>query len=242
MLELLIDLLLSPLGILIAAAAIPAIALLVYVYRHDTVEKESPSMIVSLLLLGGAAAILAILGEWLGGTLLDSTLREGMLYLALYDFVVVALVEEACKFLLLKKRTWNSPEFNYSFDGVVYAVCVSMGFALLENVFYVLQNGLTVALLRAVTAIPGHGCFGVFMGCWYAQALAWRRAGDAQRSRLCLWLTLIIPALLHGAYDFLATIMDQFSGGAWLFFGFVAVMFFITFRVLKRLSGGDARI
>lgn len=85
-------------------------------------------------------------------------------YNVLLYFVVVALSEEGFKYLLLKKRTWYSSEFNCQFDGVVYAVFVALGFALWENISYVLMYGLGTAAVRAVTAVPGHACFGVFMG------------------------------------------------------------------------------
>ena len=85
-------------------------------------------------------------------------------------FGVVAFSEEGAKYFLLKRRTWNSAAFNCQFDGVVYAVFVSLGFALWENISYVLMYGLSTALVRAVTAVPGHACFGVFMGVWYGLA------------------------------------------------------------------------
>ena len=65
-------------------------------------------------------------------------------------FVVVAISEEGFKYVLLKKRTWKSREFNCEFDGVVYAVFVSLGFALWENIFYVLSYGFATAVARLV--------------------------------------------------------------------------------------------
>ena len=87
-----------------------------------------------------------------------------MLYQIILYFVIVAIAEESSKYFFLKKRTWNNPEFNCQYDGVVYAVFVSLGFALWENINYVLSYGFSTAIVRAITAIPGHACFGVFMG------------------------------------------------------------------------------
>ncbi len=89
------------------------------------------------------------------GDLGHSCRRVSTAYNVLLYFVVVALSEEGFKYLLLKKRTWYSSEFNCQFDGVVYAVFVALGFALWENISYVLMYGLGTAAIRAVTAVPG---------------------------------------------------------------------------------------
>lgn len=155
--------------ILIAAAVIPAIVLLRFVYKEDRLDKESPRLLLSLVLFGIIATFAALISEQIGETVLalivpqDTTAYNAILY-----FIVVALSEEGFKYLLLKKRTWWSSEFNCQFDGVVYAVFVSLGFALWENISYVAMYGLGTAAVRAVTAVPGHACFGVFMGAFTA--------------------------------------------------------------------------
>ena len=230
-----------PNAILISAAVIPAIALLVLVYRADRVDKENPALLVRLVMMGVFATTLAKLAEYLGVTALSLLFhRETMLYNVLLYFGVVGFAEEGAKYVLLKRHTWGHPEFNCRFDGVVYAVFVSLGFALWENIGYVLMNGLGTALLRAVTAVPGHACFGVFMGCWYAQAYALARQGDEQGSKSFRRLAVVLPALLHGAYDFLAVALAYRA--VWLFAAFVAVMFIITYRLIVRLSREDRYI
>ena len=157
--------------ILIAAAVIPAVFLLVHVYRADKLEKEPAPLLISLVLYGIAATFIALLLERFGSWLLGQYFPENSTpYNVLMYFGVVAFSEEGAKYFLLKRRTWNSAAFNCQFDGVVYAVFVSLGFALWENISYVLMYGLSTALVRAVTAVPGHACFGVFMGVWYGLA------------------------------------------------------------------------
>lgn len=87
-----------------------------------------------------------------------------MVYLFLAYFVVPGFIEEGIKYRVLLRRTWNEPNFNYRFDGVVYAVFVSLGFAAVENVMYVLTSGFSTAVARAIFSIPGHAMFGVVMG------------------------------------------------------------------------------
>ena len=166
--------------ILIAAAVIPAVFLLVHVYRADKLEKEPAPLLISLVLYGIAATFIALLLERFGSWLLGRYFPENSTpYNVLMYFGVVAFSEEGAKYFLLKRRTWNSAAFNCQFDGVVYAVFVSLGFALWENISYVLMYGLSTALVRAVTAVPGHACFGVFMGVWYGLA---KRLTDRERT------------------------------------------------------------
>ena len=227
--------------ILIAAAVIPAIALLVYVYRADRLEKEPRSLLAALVFQGILSTILAVYTERLGTQLLPLVARKGtLLYQLLMNFVVIGLSEEGFKYLLLKRRTWNAPSFDCQFDGVVYAVFVSLGFALWENIDYVVMYGLSTALVRAVTAIPGHACFGVFMGAWYGLAKAHQKRGHAQYSKICLRLALLFPALLHGLYDFIATVDE--TSHAWYFVGFIALLFFASYKTIQHLSKRDRYI
>ena len=136
--------------ILIAAAVLPAIFLLVHVYRADKLEKEPAPLLISLVLYGIAATFIALVLERAGSFLLGLWFEEGSVaYNAIMYFGIVAFSEEGAKYFLLRRRTWHSAAFNCQFDGVVYAVFVALGFALWENISYVLMYGLSTALVRA---------------------------------------------------------------------------------------------
>jgi len=227
--------------ILIAAAVIPAIILLLKVERADRLEKESPQLLASLVLFGIVSTAFASLAEWAGITLLNKLFPEGgMLYNILLFFGVVAFSEEGAKYILLLRRTWREPEFNCQFDGVVYGVFVSLGFALWENIRYVAMYGFSVALVRAVTAIPGHACFGVFMGTWYGMAKRREAAGDVEGSKRMRTRALLIPALLHGFYDFSASAQSEAMNIVFLIF--VGVMFVTAYRLVRHVSANDSYI
>ena len=150
--------------VLIAAAIIPAVFLMIKVYQSDRLEKESQSLLWQLVKAGIFSCLIALVAERALCYLFDETVdQSSTAYDVVLYFVVVAVSEECSKYLMLKRHTWRSPEFNCMFDGVVYAVFVSLGFALWENISYVLSYGFSTAVVRAVTAIPGHACFGVFM-------------------------------------------------------------------------------
>ena len=225
--------------ILIAAAVIPALFLMGKVYRSDRLEKESGALLRSLALAGVMSALIALVAERVLEALLEATVADPGLYQILLYFGVVACSEEGAKYYMLKRRTWNSPEFNCQYDGVVYAVFVSLGFALWENISYVLHYGFSTALVRAVTAIPGHTCFGVFMGVFYGAARKFQSRGEQEKASLCRKLAVILPVALHGAYDYIAS-MEEDSG--WIFLGFIVILFLASWRLVNSMSQRDSYI
>ena len=142
--------------------------------------------------------------------------------------VVVAAVEEGMKFWLLKRRTWNHPAFNYRFDGIVYAVFVSLGFAAYENILYVFHYGLSVALPRALLAVPGHMSFAVCMGIYYGRAKLCAGWGDDLNAQRNLWTGYLFSVFLHGVYDACAMIGTMLA--TVLFVAFVIAMYVIVTR------------
>ena len=227
--------------ILIAAAVLPAVFLLIKVEREDHLEKESRGLLFSLVAFGIISTAIASLGERIGMVILANIFQqESVLYNFLLFFGVVAFSEEGAKYVLLKRRTWNNPEFNCQFDGVVYSVFVSLGFALWENIGYVAMYGLGTAVVRAVTAVPGHACFGVFMGTWYGMAKRREGAGDYDGAKRMRVRALLVPAVLHGFYDFVATYNSDVMNIVFLVF--VILMFITAWRLVKHVSANDAYI
>lgn len=227
--------------ILTAAAVIPAIVLLVKIYKADKLDKEPLGILIALVFWGAVSTTLAVFTEEVGTGILDTLWPEdSLLYRVLMYFVVVGLSEEGFKYLLLKRHTWRSAAFNCQFDGVVYATAVSLGFALWENIGYVAMYGMGTALVRAVTAVPGHACFGVFMGAFYGMAKRYSNYGCEAQSKRCRHLAVLLPTVLHGFYDFIATSESRFS--EWVFLLFVIVLFLITSRMVKNLSREDRYI
>lgn len=224
--------------ILVAAAVIPALFLMGKVYRSDRLEPESPRLLWTLAKAGVLAALIALVAERLLGAVLDAAVSDSPLYEILLYFGVVGISEEGAKYYLLRRRTWRSAEFNCQYDGVVYAVFVSLGFALWENISYVLHFGFSTAVVRALTAIPGHSCFGVFMGVFYGLARKAENRGLPDVSRRNQTLAFLVPALLHGAYDYIASM----EGNAWFFVAFITALFFLSYRLVSRMSREDRYI
>lgn len=221
-----------------AAAIGPAIYLLCYIYKQDTIEKEPTKMLVQLFFLGCLAGVIACVLEEIGTLVLnnfvDPNSPAGEVIMA---FFIVAIAEEGAKFLLLKKRTWKDPNFNFRFDGVVYAVFVSLGFAAFENVGYVFSFGLSVSVPRALLAIPAHMGFAVFMGAFYGRAKLCEANGDNTGKKLNLIIGYLMAVLLHGFYDATAMLQTGFSTALYLIF--VVAMYVIVYKKIKRESKTD---
>ncbi|MCH3907231.1 MAG: PrsW family glutamic-type intramembrane protease [Sphaerochaeta sp.] len=227
--------------IYLLAALLPGYFILRYIYSKDTIEKEDPRLLGSLLLQGVWAALCSIVLESIGELALDLSLsKNSPAYVLVLAFLVVAVVEEGTKFFFLKRRTWNIPDFNYTFDAIVYAVFVSMGFAMFENVKYVFGYGLGVALPRAFLAVPGHMGFAVFMGYFYGKAKVAESNGQQGKKRANLIAAYLSAVLLHGIYD--STAMMESPKATVVYLLFVAVLFFTVYRMIKRESAEDRRI
>lgn len=224
---------------LLLAALLPAIFLLVRVYRYDHVEKE-PIRLILLLVGGGVlAAIPAAFLEELFGTLLKGFLEEGsVLYLIIENFFIIALAEEITKRLPVRLIAWRHPAFNYRFDAVVYCASSALGFAAIENILYVAQYGLSVALSRALLSVPGHFFFAIFMGVYLGQAKMAEISGKIKEKKRFLWLSLIAPILVHGFWDFCLSFESVVM--TIVFFVFVIFFFFKANSMLKCASAYDA--
>ncbi len=227
--------------ILIIAAIIPAVLLMIKVYKSDRLEKESSRLLWSLVKAGILSSLLALVEERILIYFLDSALdSKSLAYNIILNFIIVAGAEESSKYIFMKRKTWRSFEFDSKFDAVVYATFVSLGFALWENISYVLSYGFATAIVRALTAVPGHACFGVFMGIFYGIAKRYDIKGNKSMSGLFRWFSIIFPALLHGTYDFIASMGNEVSG--LYFLGFVAVLFIVSYILVNKTSKNDEYI
>lgn len=227
--------------IYVLAAVVPAVVLMRYVYRQDRVEREPPWLLGGLALRGVYAALAAIVLETLGQSVLNALVsRDNPRHVVLTAFLVVAVVEEGTKFFFLYRRTWRDPNFNYRFDAIVYAVFVSLGFAAFENVKYVFSYGLSVALPRAILAIPGHMGFAVFMGWFYGRAKLRSDLGDGLGARVNLALGYLAAVFLHGMYD--TCCMTGTARSTLVFAAVVAVLYLAVFRLIRREARNDTPV
>ena len=189
--------------IILAAAIVPGILLLYYVYSKDF-NPEPKRMIYKGFFYGCLSVFVSTL---ISGPLMKlgffvsqpSSFAEALQT----SFFGAAIPEESAKLLMLWLLLRHSPEFDERYDGMVYAAAVGLGFACLENLMYVVSAGagwFQVSVTRAIFAVPGHFAFAIVMGYYFS-----RNHFDSRKItefyRIKVWL---FPVLLHGIYDTLA--------------------------------------
>lgn len=182
---------------LLLLAVAPVLIIILYIYYKDKYEKEPKRLLLFSFLLGSIVSVIITLGLYF---IYDSVLPLGhdtILQNFIKAFFVVGLSEEFSKYVIVRYYAQPNNEFNEPFDGIVYAVMVSMGFAATENIIYVLEGGLSTAILRAFTAVPAHASFAVLMGYFMG------KAKFSKQHRIQYNLTgLLLASLFHGSYDF----------------------------------------
>ena len=231
---------------LFVLAIIPVIGLLCFIYFNDKKEKEPFGLLVALFFAGMATVLTAMIAELAGGFIIESVSPEKTVLSQIVDaMIIVGPAEELGKFFVLWIITWKNKHFNYSYDAIVYAVFVSLGFAAFENVGYVFSNGVGTAIARMITAVPGHACFAVFMGFFYSKA---KYAAITQKKGKCLsniLLAIFVPIVIHGIYDAIlmgagASDLEALAGiSIILWLGFVIAMFVVSCIIIVKSSKND---
>jgi len=198
--------------IIILAAVLPAILLWLYIWKKDT-NKEPTLCLVKAVLWGVAIIIpVAILESGIEIILFGEDGKPtSPLGTTTMAFVVAALPEETFKLFALWMVLRKNPYFDEHFDGIVYAVCVGLGFASLENIMYVFgeEDWFSTAIARALLAVPGHYAFAILMGYYYS---LYHFVDHSPKVAACV---LLVPILAHGTYDAIAMsgMINQYIGG-----------------------------
>jgi RsiW-degrading membrane proteinase PrsW (M82 family) len=209
---------------LIILSLAPVFIIAGYIYFRDKYEKEPIRLLLKALLFGALTVIpITFLESFLSSF---SQLFSGLGAAAWNAFVVAAFSEELFKYIALYLLIWRSKEFNDKFDGIVYAVFVSLGFAAVENILYVTGNGHFTGIMRAITAVPAHAIFGVTMGFYFGMAKFYEK----QQYQLKI-KALLYPIILHGIYNFIL-----FTRMEWLTIVFLAFLVFLYISGLKRIK------
>lgn len=222
---------------LLALAIAPGLAIMLFIYLKDRYNREPLKYLMVCFILGVLSAIPAVYLEIYGAKILNNYLEVGLVHTVVSAFVVVALVEEGCKYFMLRTYAYQKKAFDEPLDGIVYGVMVSMGFATIENVGYVLQHGAGTGIARMFMSVPAHAAFGVLMGYYVGQAKF--VAGNAFTMRMTglLWATFF-----HGVFDcflFLGTngMVKEYVSGGLLVLGAVTSYIFalrLSFKAIRK--------
>ncbi len=216
--------------VLLYVAIIPIIILLNYVKKQDP-HPENGKLLRKIFIFGCISSIVAIIGE----TAFDHLWPYYSPIPTYSDIFVenvigVALIEESVKWLVIWWLCYRNRDFDETYDAIVYAAYSSLGFACVENILYVLMYGIGTGIVRAFTSIPGHLCFAVIMGYFLGRARLAKSKGEPSAG--FIMLSLAIPTLIHGMFDFLLSTDNAMHICIW--FVFILVLFIFCFNLVSR--------
>ena len=194
---------------LLLLASAPVFIIIIYIYLKDKYEKEPKILLLKSFLFGAILSIITtMIISYVATRIFPITNGYSVGQQFIEAFIVVALVEEFSKYIIVRYYAQPKKDFNEPFDGIVYAVMVSMGFAFTENLLYVFEYGISTGILRAFTAVPAHATFGIIMG--YFMGLA----KFSNKKWLYNLAGLLFAAIFHGTYDFFLFL--DFIPGIWV--------------------------
>jgi protease PrsW len=210
---------------LLALAIAPGIAICLFIYFKDKYNREPLGLLILSFFMGVLSIVPAIIIQLVLTRPVGHIIGDGILYTAVFSYLIVALSEEGSKFFALRILPYRRKAFDDPFDGIVYAVVVSMGFATLENILYVSDHGIATGILRMFLSVPAHATFGVLMG--YHIGLA--KFVPASRKKY-MFLAIFWPVVFHGTFDFFL-----FVGNTWMHFAGAVISFIVAVKLSLKL-------
>lgn len=212
------------LALLILISILPALFLLWFFEKQDKGEKEPRHLKNKVFFWGVFSMIIAAAIELNAEWLIPKNINFWV-YIFIISFITTAVVEEGLKFWIVKRIAWPHKKFNEIMDGITYAVIAGLGFAVLENLFFVIQGGIQIGILRAFLAVPAHALFSGIMGYYIGHAKFEKTPWDARNA---LWKGFGLAVLYHGLYDFFLL------SGSWLWICVIPLMILMIVQ-LKNL-------
>lgn len=224
--------------IVILCVIIPVFLLMLYVYARDQQEKEPIILILIAFFLG---IISIFLGRQTWKFILSKIpelaeeVQNPNLYVKfLISYGAIGLIEETTKYIILNIISRNR-NYDYAYDGIVYAVSISLGFALVEGIYYGIENNITVTLVRSILTIPMHMSYGVFMGYYISKS----RIQDKRKFYYC-YMALLYPIFIHGTSDYMLSIFNEFSLIIYIIYSII--IYILGLKKINELSRFDKKL
>jgi protease PrsW len=204
---------------LISAGIAPGIALLSYFYLKDEYETEPLTFVLRIFIIGALLVFPIMFIQYVfrvEGITVSTFVRA---------FFLSGLLEEFVKWFIIYFFVYDHREFDEPYDGIVYSASVSLGFATMENILYLLANGVEVAVMRALLPVSSHALFAVIMGFYFGKAKFTRK------KRRYLFLAFLLSFLLHGMYDFILLTQEKWS---YYMVPFILLLWWFALRKAKQ--------
>lgn len=229
--------------ILFTVSVLPVFIIGMFVYKKDR-QKEPVKLLMKLFLGGMGSCFLVLIVSFILSLIFPILSADAknmnLIELVIRVFIGVALIEEFCKWIMAYKISYNDNNFDEFYDSILYCIFVALGFACFENLLYVYQNGIVTGIVRALLAVPGHACDGMFMGYYLglSKISALNNRDDLKTKNLIL--SILIPTITHGIYDY--CLYTKKAIFIILFFIFVIGMYVYALKQIKKISSINRKI
>ncbi|MFZ3578184.1 glutamic-type intramembrane protease PrsW [Virgibacillus sp. DJP39] len=210
---------------ILSAGVAPALALMSFFYLKDRFTE--PLHLIVRNFIYGAILVFPIM--FMQYALQSEGIGNGDI---IQSFFVIALMEEFFKWFVFIYIIYHHTAFDAHYDGIVYAVAISLGFATVENFLFLLSNGIEYAFSRALFPVSSHALFGVIMGFYFGKAKI-----EIKKKKANISLALVVPFLLHGVYNFILIKVTS----DWLLL-LIPFMIFLWAVALRRVKVANATL
>ncbi len=204
----------------------PVIAIIIFIYWKDKLDKEPKKLLFYSFLMGILSIVVTLIISYvINGFSLEHS--DDTNYRSLLSCILgIGLVEEFSKFIFVRFYCYKKDAFNEPFDGITYAVMVSMGFAALENILYVFDNGMGIGIARMFTAVPAHAVFAIIMGYYLG-------IQKIHHKKYAGIIGLFLAAIIHGLYDYFLFNLEYNSMFLIYWFILFILSIYLSFKAIK---------
>ncbi|ARK30280.1 glutamic-type intramembrane protease PrsW [Halalkalibacter krulwichiae] len=211
---------------IVTAAMAPGMALLSYFYLKNGYSSTTKSLVLRTFIIGILLVFPVMVLQY------AFTVEGFFIHPFTKAFILYGFIEEFFKWFLLWAFAYQHATFSRRYDGIVFGVSLSLGFATVENVFYLVANGLEAAIGRALLPVSSHALYGVIMGYYFGLAKV-----EKIGRRKNMVVALLLPVVLHGTYDFILLSFDiYFLIGL---IPFMLVLWWVALNKVKRANELD---
>jgi RsiW-degrading membrane proteinase PrsW (M82 family) len=213
-------------------SVLPCVIWLWYFSSRSPYKRPAWRVLGATFALGALATDPALRLNLLGQSLFLDFFGRTQLSRILVLFFVVGPIEELLKLLVVYLYAYRREEFDEPLDGVIFSAAAALGFAAVENVFYVAQSdNRELLLLRGTLSNPGHALFSALWGLSLSRAKA---APNMLRERLPIIARgLLLASLFHSLFDLLLVASAELSiiFFALLIVAMVGLFFWVRSRI-----------
>lgn len=224
---------------LIWLAVLPSLIIGILIYKADRMEKEPKKELLKAFLFGVLSVVLTLIISSVFSITDANINSDDFFNVFIYSFFGIALIEEFSKWICSWMFLRKNKNFDYLFDGIVYVTFVSLGFATVENILYTVSGGIFTGIIRAITTVPAHAFFGIASGYYLSLAKKNRITNNNLLKNRYLFLSVFIPFILHGFYDFCLLTENEILFLVYILF--VIILYSVSISRVKKMMKMEER-